>query len=275
MESVGGSVGTGAGPDLRRGSPPGPGRGIQAFSRESPDAKSRGGGPPPPLVLGAARSHSLVLAWWGAAWRSLDYYGTHVRALIWNLSFAKCFFSIFFQKNASQIGLSIPEGIAPRTDQRERSPKRASDSKRAIKPGVQGACPRPSFSPFLGRNGDPRRAGGAPGALRPEASEKPRPPKGYAVPYHSPARGRAGTHLAGANLRRSKRDHLPSRQRRPHLPKPSPPPAAPPPPLPGEQKGQRKAGRREEELPPGQAQGGQQGSACQAVAQGQQDLHPR
>ena len=67
--SVGGSVGTFAGPDLRRGSPPGPGRGIQAFSRESPDAKSRGGGPPPPLVLGAARSHSLVLAWRGAAGR--------------------------------------------------------------------------------------------------------------------------------------------------------------------------------------------------------------
>ena len=82
----------------------------------------------------------------------------------------------------------------------------------------------------------------------------------------APARGRAGNHLAGSNLRRSKRDHLP---------KPMPPPAAPPPPLPGEQKGQRKAGRREEELPPGQAQGGQQGSACQAVAQGQQDLHPR
>ena len=36
--------------------------GIQAFSRESPDAKSRGGGPPPPLFLWPARSHSLVLA---------------------------------------------------------------------------------------------------------------------------------------------------------------------------------------------------------------------
>ena len=39
--------------------PPGPGRGIRAFSRESPDAKSRGGGPPPPFSYGplaAARS---------------------------------------------------------------------------------------------------------------------------------------------------------------------------------------------------------------------------
>src|SRR5699024_6411932 len=40
--------------------------------------------------------------------------------------------------------------------------------------GSRGLCPRPSFAPFLGRNGDPRRAGGAPGALRLEvASEAP------------------------------------------------------------------------------------------------------
>ena len=58
--------------------------GIQAFSRESPDAKSRGGMPPaPPLFLGPARSHSLVLAWWGAAGRSLGYFRAQVRALIW------------------------------------------------------------------------------------------------------------------------------------------------------------------------------------------------
>ena len=57
--------------------------GIQAFSRESPDAKSRGGGPPPPLFLEPARCHSLVLAWWGAAGRLLGYFGAHLRALIW------------------------------------------------------------------------------------------------------------------------------------------------------------------------------------------------
>jgi|GEM_PF-6073664 len=54
-----------------------------------------------------------------------------------------------------------------------------------------------------GPGGLPRRAGGAPGALRPEAPEKPRPPKGYAVPHRAPARDRAGNHLAGSNLRRS------------------------------------------------------------------------
>ena len=93
---------------------------------------------------------------------------------------------------------------------RPTTPKRASGNERAIKPGVQGACPRPSFSPFLGRNGDPRRAGGPPGALRPEAPEKPRPPVGYAVPHRSPARDRTGNPPAGPTLRRSRRDHLPT-----------------------------------------------------------------
>ena len=275
MEPVGGSVGTGAGPDLRRGSPPGPGRGIQAFSRESPDAKSRGGGPPPPLVLGAARSHSLVLAWWGTAGRSWGYYGAHLRALIWRLSFAKMLFSIFYPENASQIGFSIPDEIAPPSYQRQRSRKRASGSKRAINPGSRGLAPGPLSPHFSGEMGTPAGQAGPPGRCAPRVLRSS-PPQGYAGPYHSPARGRAGNHLAGSNLRRSKRDHLPSRQRRPYLPKPPPPPpAAHPSPSPGEQKGQRKAGRRGEELPPGQAQGGQQGSACQAVAQGQQDLHPR
>ena len=57
--------------------------GIQAFSRESPDAKSRGGGPPSPLFLEPARCHSLVFAWWGAAGRWCVYFVAHLRALIW------------------------------------------------------------------------------------------------------------------------------------------------------------------------------------------------
>ena len=47
---------------------------------------------------------------------------------------------------------------------RPTTPKRASGNERAIKPGVQGACPRPSFSPFLGRNGDPAGQAGPRGA---------------------------------------------------------------------------------------------------------------
>ena len=162
------------------GSPPGPGRGIQAFSRESPDAKSRGGGPPPPRF----RGRSLALARFGgcaALFRSIGYYEPHVRALIWRLSVAKMLFRIFFRENAFQIGLSIPEVTTPLSYQRQRSPKRASESKRGIKPGVQGACPRPSFSPFLGRNGDPRRAGGATGRCAPRWLPR-HSPRGYAAP---------------------------------------------------------------------------------------------
>ncbi len=54
---AGGSFWTGAGWALRRGFPPGPGRGSR-LSRESPDAKSRGGMPPPPFMM--ARSFPLA-----------------------------------------------------------------------------------------------------------------------------------------------------------------------------------------------------------------------
>ena len=177
---AGGSVGTCAGPDLQRGSPPGPGRGIQAFSRESPDAKSRGGMPPAPPGF---RARSLPLARFGV--------GCHIVPVDGLLRhpctcpdletfFHKMLFQHIFPENASQIGVRISDEIAPPPDQRQRSQKRASGSKRAIKPGVQGACPRPSFSPFLGRNGDPRRAGGAPGRCAPRVLRS-HPPEGYAL----------------------------------------------------------------------------------------------
>ena len=66
----------------------------------------------------------------------------------------------------------------------------------------------PSFPPFLGRNGGPRRVGALRGAA-PRGWSKPRPPEGYAVPHRSPARSRAGTHVAGLDLRWSQRNHLP------------------------------------------------------------------
>ena len=67
----------------------------------------------------------------------------------------------------------------------------------------------PSFPPFLGRNGGPRRVGALRGAA-PRGRSKPRPPEGYAVPHRSPARDRAGTHVAGLDLRWSQRNHLPT-----------------------------------------------------------------
>ena len=61
--------------------------GIQAFSKRKPGRKESRGWPPRPPFLWPARSHSLVLAWWGALFRSMGYYGAHVRALIWDAFF--------------------------------------------------------------------------------------------------------------------------------------------------------------------------------------------
>ena len=94
----------------------------------------------------------------------MGYYGAHVRTLIWGLPFAKFFFSIFFSENASQIGLGIPEVTAPLSYQRQRSPKRASESERAINPGVQGRSPGPLSPHFSGEMGTPAGQAGQRGA---------------------------------------------------------------------------------------------------------------
>ena len=179
---------------------PVPGGGSRLSLGESPDAKSRGGGPPPPLGLGAAHCRSLVLAWWGAAGRSLGYFVTHVRAPIWELSFAKMLSSIFPLENASQIGLSIPEVIAPRTDQRQRSPKRANESERAINPGVQGAPPPALFLPISREKwGPPPGRRGPPGRCAPRVLPS-HPPEGYAASGCPRQGGRVWT-SAGPDLR--------------------------------------------------------------------------
>ena len=53
-------------------------------------------------------------------------------------------------------------------------------------PGGQGACPRPSFSPFLGRNGDPAGQAGPPGRCAPRLRKSPDHPKGTQYPTASP-----------------------------------------------------------------------------------------
>ena len=63
---------------------PVPGGGSRLSLGESPDAKSRGGMPPAPPFLWPARWHSLVLALGATLFRSMGYYGAHVRALIWD-----------------------------------------------------------------------------------------------------------------------------------------------------------------------------------------------
>ena len=131
----------------------------------------------------------------------------------------KCFPAYFPSKNASQISLSIPEEIAPQPYQRQRSPKRASGSKRAINPGSRG-LPLVFFPPTFfkeSRAPPPESAGNPrcrvhpatvptepptddrgpppgrrpPGALRPKAGFGAAHPKGtqagYAARAHSPA----------------------------------------------------------------------------------------
>ena len=72
--------------------------------------------------------------------------------------------SIFFPENAPQIGLSIPKVTAPLSYQRQRSPKRASESERAINPGVQGRSPGPLSPHFSGEMGTPAGQAGQRGA---------------------------------------------------------------------------------------------------------------
>ena len=137
----------------------------------------------------------------------------------WKLSFTKMLSSIVSLENASQIGLSIPEEIAPQPYQRQRSPKRASGSKRAINPGSRG-LPLVFFPPTFfkeSRAPPPESAGNPrcrvhpatvptepptddrgpppgrrpPGALRPKAGFGAAHPKGtqagHAARAHSPA----------------------------------------------------------------------------------------
>ena len=170
--------GTAAGWALQRGFPRRLRRGSPAFSGESRRKERRGRCPLDPLFLWPARSHSLVLAWWGAAGRLWGYYEAHVRALIWKLSFAKMLSSIFSLENASQIGLGIPEETAPLSYQRQRSPKRANGSERAMNPGVQGLAPGVLSPDFL-----PKKVG-------------------------LPRRSRRGTHVAGSTLQRFQRNRL-------------------------------------------------------------------
>ncbi len=101
---------------------------------------------------------------------------------------------------------------------KERTP---AGSPQTRKGGSREEEPLPPWCSFLRLSSKesraPARGRAGNGALRPEAPEKPPPPKGYAVPCRTPARDRAGTHLAGANLRWSKTGPPTDRGPRPHL----------------------------------------------------------
>ena len=169
------------------GSRPVPGGGSRLSLEKARTQRVAGGGPPPPLFF---RARSFPLARFGgcaASFRSIGYYEPHIRALIWKLSFSKMLFSIFFPENASQIGLRISEEIAPLPYQRQRSPKRASGSKRAIKLGVQGAPPPALFLPISREKWGPPPGRRGPRGAAPRGGFGGTPPEGT---QHRAAPGR-------------------------------------------------------------------------------------
>ena len=83
---------------------------------------------------------------------------------IWKPSFTNMLSNIFSFENASQIGLSIPEETAPLSYQRQRSPKRANESERAMNPGSRGLAPGPLSPHFSGEMGTPAGQAGPRGA---------------------------------------------------------------------------------------------------------------
>ena len=107
---------------------------------------------------------------------TIGYYETHVRALIWRLSFAKCFLSIFFPEKCVPNRFWHTRGNSPSAVSETTTAKTSEWERASIKTRGPGACPG-VFSGFLRR--------------------KP------------PARSRAGNHVAGLDLRWSKWTTLP------------------------------------------------------------------
>ena len=177
------------------GSRPVPGGGSRLSLEKAWTQRVAGGYPPSPPFF---RARSLPLARFGgrvALFRSMGYYGAHLRTLIWEPSFPKMLSSIFFLENASQIGFRISGEIVPLSYQGQRSPKRANGSERAMNPGVQGRSPGPLSPHFSGEMGTPAGQAGQRGAA-PRGSVRAPPtqrvPSGTASPqrpscYRGPA----------------------------------------------------------------------------------------
>ena len=133
------------------GSRPTPG-GSPAFSGESRRKERRGQCPLDPRFYGPL---AFARSFW-RLWRIVPVVGLFRHPSVCpdlGTFFRKNAFQHIFLENASQIGLGIPDEIAPLSYQRQRSPKRASGNERTLKLGVQGATPPALFPPaFSGAN---------------------------------------------------------------------------------------------------------------------------
>ena len=163
------------------GFPPDSGR-EPGFLRRKPEERAPGAVPPGPPASWPAR---YSLARFGVVGRSemVDrLLRTPCTYPDLETFFRKMLFQhIFSLENASQIGLRIPDEIAPRLHKRQPRQKLASGNERPSKPGVQGRSPGPLSPHFSGEMGTPAGQAGQRGAA-PQSWGQPRPPKGYVVP---------------------------------------------------------------------------------------------
>ena len=200
--------------------------GIQAFSRESPDAKSRGGGPPPPHFYGPLvgtrsfwrwkRSRTIVgLVRHPSTCPDLETFFFEIFS-DWIFPQSNVQLKLFLRICVSKSGLvhmSQKETVAFSTDAKDG----ASPSERFDSRGCRGEPPAILSPCFLIKKAGPPPGRRAPGALRPEAGPEAGPTG--SVPTGAGPR----PNVAGLRLRWSYRDHLP-------IPGPAPPGAATPPP---------------------------------------------
>ena len=157
--------------------PPGPGRGSRLSLEKARTQRVAGGGPPPPLVYGP-----LVGTRW--FWRLLSrirsrgYFLRNSKTDLERIFREKYAEKAFYERKSPNQGTYMGTVIAPPPGQCGTNAKTSERQQAGHKTRGPGAEPRPSFSPFLGRNGDPRRAGGAPGRCAPRHRKSPDHPKG-------------------------------------------------------------------------------------------------
>ena len=146
------------------GFPPDSGR-EPGFLRRKPEERAPGAVPPGPPASWPAR---YSLARFGVVGRSemVDrLLRTPCTYPDLETFFRKMLFQhIFSLENASQIGLRIPDEIAPRLHKRQPRQKLASGNERPSKPGVQGRSPGPLSPHFSGEMGTPAGQAGQRGA---------------------------------------------------------------------------------------------------------------
>ena len=120
--------------------------------------------PAPPFFI----ARSFPLARFGVCatlsrWRG--YYGTHVRALIWRLSFIKCFFSIFFRKMRpkSVLGYRTKSSLDRIRNNHHKNQRVRTSGYQTPGPGRSPGVLSPGFLP--------KKAGPPPGAGRGTTSQ--------------------------------------------------------------------------------------------------------